>query len=109
MVGQDFLKKEMLSSMGGHVMMVSKMLINEIFPEPKRVTVEDVEHLMATKHPILASIVIPEYGLCTARNQGDFAHMYQPKRKEQLESFCKRNNAEMVIDNDGFYHFRYVN
>jgi len=105
-MGQDFLKKEMLKSKGGHVM-VSSMLINEIFPNPKRTTVEDVEHLMATKSPALASVVIPEYGLCTARNQGDFAHMYQPRRKEQLESFCEMNNAEMVIDSDGFYHFRY--
>jgi len=94
-MNQSYLSEEMSKSIGGHIM-VSAHLIEELFPEPKRATVEDIEHIM-----------LRSSGLATAIHQGDVAHVYQPKREERLRDFCKINHAEMTIDLDGVYHFRH--
>ena len=78
--------------------MVSDYLFRELFPEPKRATVEDMESILNERSCLSNHI-----------HKGDFAHVFEKSSKEKLNEFCERNNIQhyedMITRN---HHFRFI-
>lgn len=93
---QEYLLNEIINHRPDPILITDAMF-NEMFSKPKKVTVEDMEHVLVEK-----------LGTGCNLHRGEFSHVTEKSQKDKLGEFCEENNIEYRQDEmERLHYFRF--